>query len=219
MLKHATVLSLFLLTIAGTVNAESHDAYARSKFPFYAGLTAGYGSTTWGQLVPSKENKNLALSFSTPIHVNEGGGIVGVFVGYEFIPFFALEASYTHYPRAKIFFDPTSLFSFEHDNLTELTSDTEQIALIGKFMLPIPHTRLRAYSSVGAAGVHRSDEISDAWGLHPTFGVGFNYHFTDHLMAEIGIDYTAGYGESELSPVEHYVPFLYSSYFRIAYRF
>lgn len=210
---------MLILTQVSHVKAEIGNDYIRAKFPFYVGLTAGYGSTTWGQLVPSKDKQNLALSFSTPIRANEGGGVIGFFIGYEFIPFFALEGSYTHYPQAKIFFDPSSLFSFEHNNLTEFTTDTEQVALIGKFMLPIPHTRVRAYSSVGAAAVHRSDQISDVWSLHPTFGVGFNYHFTDHILTEIGIDYTAGYGESELSPVEHYAPFLYSAFLRIAYRF
>jgi len=50
-------------------------------------------------------------------------------------------------------------------------------------------------------------------------GGGFNYSFTEHLMAEFGFNFTAGYGESELNPANDYVPFLYSGFFSMAYRF
>jgi opacity protein-like surface antigen len=189
------------------------------KHPFYFGVTGGYGSTTWGHLVPPKEKQNAAMLLATPLKATEGGGLWGVFVGYEIIPTFALEASYSRYPNATIFYSPLSIFSFEHDGVTEVTTKTETVSLLAKFMLLIPHTAgVRAYSSAGAAEVHRYDMIQDRWRLSPTFGVGVNYNITDRIMLEVGANYTAGYGEAELDPTQDFVPFLYSVFGRLAFR-
>ena len=51
-----------------------------------------------------------------------------------------------------------------------------------------------------------------------TFGVGFVYNISEHIMTELGVNYTAGYGESELNPAQDYVPFLYSGFLKLAYR-
>ncbi|MBA2657620.1 MAG: outer membrane beta-barrel protein [Tatlockia sp.] len=186
---------------------------------FYLGFLGGYGSTTWNGLVPNNLDQNLALSLSTPIKATEGGGVWGFIAGHEFIPALALELSYMNYPQAKLLFDETSLFSFDHDNLTILETKTETVSLMAKIMLPISTTSFRVYSSAGAAGVHRKDMLLNDWRLSPTFGLGLNYQFTRHLMAELGGNYTAGYGESQLSPTESYFPFLYSITARLAYRF
>ncbi len=187
--------------------------------PLYVGVTGGYGSTTWGQLVPSENKASVAMSMSTPTSVTEGGAVWGVFAGYELIPVFAFEGSYTRYPTAKVNFDSMSLFAFNHDGRLAFTTKTESAALVAKFMLIIPNTKVRAYSSAGAAALHRYDVITDRWRLSPTFGVGFNYNLTEHLAAEVGVNYTGGYGESELDPAEDFVPFLYSGFLRLAYRF
>lgn len=171
-----------------------------------------------GQLVPSDAD-SLLLSVSTPVHVSEGGFVWGVYGGYEFLPMFALEAEYMRYPDATLEFDPMSLFSFYNNGETEVKTRTESVALMAKLMLPIASTHLRAYSSFGAAGVHRYDSIADCWRLSPAFGAGFNYLINDHFMAELGTEYIAGYGQSEMEPTEHYIPFLYSGFLRLAYRF
>ncbi len=187
--------------------------------PFYFGITGGYGSTTWNGLVPPENQQNDAILLSTPNDVREGGGIWGFYAGYEFIPTFALEAYYTHFSDATVYFDPDSLVSFNNDGLTQITTKTESLGLMAKFMVMIPHTTVHAYSSAGAAEVHRQDMLNDCWQLSPTFGIGFNYNFTDRVMAEIGANYTGGYGESELDPSQDYVPFLYSVFLRLDYRF
>jgi len=209
---------IIFLFFTATVHANSETTLL-FPHPFYLGLTGGYGSTTWGGLVPSKNKQNNALNISTPTYVKEGGAIWGAFVGYEFIPFFAIEGAYTRYPDAKVSFDPMSLFTFEHDGLTSLTTKTETVSLMGKIMLVIPNTKIRAYSSVGGAEVHRSDQLNDHWQLSPTFGLGFTYNITDHIMTELGANYTSGAGESELNPAQDYVPFLYSVFFHLGYRF
>ena len=85
-------------------------------------------------------------------------------------------------------------------------------------MLLIPESNIRIFSSAGATALYRRDLIIDDWRMSPTFGVGVNYNFTEHLFGELAGYYTAGYGESRLSPVDTYYPFLYSVTARIAYR-
>lgn len=185
--------------------------------PIYMGVETGYGSTTWGYLVPAEED--AAMAFSTPTAVHEGGVIWGLLLGYEFSPNFAIEGSYTRYPNAEIEFDDMSLFAFEHDDVTEFSTETESVSLIGKFMLYLPNTKIRAVSSVGIANVHRADFIFNSWTLNPKFGVGFNYSLNQHVVAEVGITYTAGYAVTELSPAENFIPFLYSGYLHLTWHF
>ncbi|MHB1947466.1 MAG: porin family protein [Gammaproteobacteria bacterium] len=201
------------------LNGRCHTKY---RHPFYVGVTGGYGQTTWGQLVPAdtSEQALATLSVSTPIRVGEGGAVWGVYAGYELIPQFAFELSYMRYPNATLVFDSVSLFAIHHDGETSVVTRTESVALVAKLMVPIPRTDgLRAYSSFGAAGVHRFDIVVDRWRASPTFGVGFNYLVTQYMMLELGTEYVAGYGQSEIEPDEHYIPFLYSGFLRMALRF
>lgn len=208
-----TLFSLFpFFSYAST---QSTDPF---RYHYYVGVEGGYGSTTWGHLVP--KDPNAAMSLSTPMSVSEGGSVWGIFGGYEFIPQFALEASYMHFQAARLYFDPMSLFTFDYDGMTELTTRTETASLIAKFMLVVPHTTsLRAYSSIGAATVHRYDAVKNIWRVNPSFGAGLNYNLSDHWMTELGMNYTAGYGEAELDPTKDFVPFIYSAFLRLAYRF
>lgn len=199
----------------------NHPSFAGDntfQHPFYIGGTAGYGSTTWDGLVPTTKNQNMALSLSTPIETEEGGGVVGFFLGYEFFPYFAVEGAYAHYHDATVRFDPISLFSFDNDERVKFVTHTETISLMGKFMILVPHTMIKIYSSAGIASLHREDILMDSWRITPTFGVGLNYNFTPHIMGELGGNYTAGFGESALNPSESYFPFLYSAFVRLAYR-
>lgn len=189
------------------------------QHPLYIGFIGGYGSTTWQGLVATEKNQNIALMLSTPIDVEEGGASWGALIGYEFSPHFALEANYMRYPDSTIYFNEMSIFSFTHEGLLSLSSQTDSLSILGKIMLLIPNSNFRIYSSAGAAGLYRHDIIVTDWRLSPTFGVGVNYNFTEHLMGELAGNYTAGFGESQLSPVDTYFPFLYSITAHIAYRF
>lgn len=202
--------------------AQAQDApkpYEPFRYPGYVGFQGGFGSTTWQGLVPTQVNKNDALNISTPTRVTEGGTVWGFFAGYELSPFFAVEANYMRFPNATVFFDEESLFAFENDGETILYTRTETASIMGKVMLIIPHTLIRAYSSAGVARVQRTDDINRDWRYSPNFGLGLNYNFTEHVMGEFAFNYTAGYGESEISPAKDYVPFLYSLVFKLAYRF
>jgi hypothetical protein len=198
---------------AGHAGSALPDTHA-----FYVGANGGYGSTTWIGLVPEMENQNIVLSMSTPIEVKEGGGVWGGFAGVEFTPFFALEANYLAYPSATVFFDEDSFFAFENNGQTELNTKTQALSLMAKFMVALPKTKARAYSSLGVGGIHRDDNINNIWIAAPSFAVGLNYVFTEHVMGEVTGNYMSGYGTSELNPAKDYVPFLYAAYARIAYR-
>ncbi|MCL9683476.1 outer membrane beta-barrel protein [Legionella maioricensis] len=218
MINKKTNLYLFSLIFIFPIfcHAKIND---RFNHPFYVGALGGFGSTTWQGLVPSQINQNLAISMSTPVSAQEGGHVWGFLAGYEISPFFALEANYIHYPYANIIFESFSLFSFNHNGLTKFTTNTEVLSLMGKVMLIIPDTKMRLYSSAGAANLHREDMVVDDWRLSPAFGVGLNYHIAEHLMGELGFHYTAGYGESQLNPADTYFPFIYSVTLRLAYCF
>jgi len=215
-LTKCSFLSLLLVSLPGFSGGSGPFSFNPS---LYFGALGGYGSTTWAGLVPVKSRQNSALSMATPIKVSEGGSVAGAFIGYEFVPAFALELTYMDYPNANVFFDPMSLFSFKHDDLEMFRTKTKTVSLLAKVMMPVSNTAFRLYSSVGAAGVQRKDMLINDWRLSPSFGAGLNYRLGKHVMAEIGANYTAGYGESQLSPADSYFPFLYSVVGRLAYRF
>ena len=111
------------------------------------------------------------------------------------------------------------MFAFEKDGRTDLYTKTHTGSVIAKVMLVIPGTSMRLFSGAGVASVWRADEIDSEYRISPTFAFGANVNFTEHLMAEIGANYTAGYGESEINPVNDFVPFLYSIFGKLALRF
>jgi len=215
--KKSNIFLLSLLFFSSTCSQAEKGS--KSQYSFYIGALGGYSSTTWQGLVATEENQSAAMMLSTPIKVDEGGAAWGFLAGYEFNPFFAFEANYMRYPDAKVTFDSTSLFCFNHNGQTVLNTLTETLSMMGKVMLYVPHTKLRIYSSAGAANVHREDIVVNDWRLSPTFGVGVNYHVNERLTAEIGGNYTAGFGESQLNPAETYFPFLYSITLRLGYYF
>ncbi len=219
MMKKLAYYFVYLVCYVAFCNCSYAAIIDTSKHPFYVGLTGGYGQTTWEGLVPPESKQNIAMALSTPTYVSEGGVAWGLFAGYELIPYFAIEAAYTHYPNAKVSFDSSSIFTFENDNASYFITKTESISLMGKIMMYIPHTSFRAYSSLGLAEVHRSDILNNHWVGSPTFGAGLNYNITEHIMAELGGSYTAGKGQSELNPINNYFPFLYTLFLGIAYRF
>lgn len=206
----------FLFLSSTYCQADATKAY---DHPWYIGGIGGYGSTTWHALVPSAKNQNLALSLSIPEGAEEGGATWGVMAGYEFTPHFAVEANYMHFPSSTVYFNTMSIFSFTHDQDISFKTKTDAISLMGKIFLTIPKTNVRIYSSAGPTALYRKDLLVNDWRLTPTFGLGVNYNFNEHIMGELAGTYTTGFGESQLSPADSYFPFLYSVTARVAYRF
>lgn len=218
-MSNKNLLALYLIGLGTIFSSQTGVASESVTYPFYLGGIGGYGASTWNGLVPSQANKNIAMSMSTPIDVYEGGAVFGVLAGYEFSPYFSIEVNYLKYPDAQIWFDTSSLFSFDHNKALFFNSETETVSLSGKVMLKIPRTKLKAYSSAGVADLHRKDMLLDQWLVTPTFGVGLIYAITERWAGEVAANYTAGFGESQLHPVNGYFPFLYSVTARLAYHF
>lgn len=216
MQKIIWLMSLMSIGTLSYAQSDINDLYRRS---LYIGGVGGFGSTTWQGLVPQTSNQNEALVISTPVRVEEGGGVWGISAGYEFTPCFAIEANYMRFPDANIFFDAESLFAFEQDGLTQLNTETQTGSLSAKVMLILPRTNMRVFSSAGIASVIRKDQINEMYRISPVFGFGVNLLATDRVMLELGSNYTAGYGESEINPVNDFVPFLYSIFAKVALRF
>lgn len=184
----------------------------------YIAVASGYGMTTWGKLVPDGSSQSYALTFSMPKAVKEGGSSWGLFAGLVLLPCFDLELGYIHFPDARIAFDSSSLFTFEHNGLTSFTSQTESFSLMGKFKILIPHTRVSVFSSLGLAELHRKDQIINQWIFSPAFGTGISYPLSDRFSTELAANFITGQGTVELSPTEHYFPFVYALFLRLAYR-
>lgn len=219
MMRLITLAAGILLSLVITTQQAFAWCSDPCRHPYYVGVSGGYGWTTWGGLVPDRKDQNFATRLSTPKYVTENGALWGLFAGVELLPCFALEAAYFHYPNAKVSFDEKSLYAFDHKGLVDMTTKTEIVSLMAKFMLAIPCTQVKAYSSLGLAEVHRNDNFNNRWISSPTFGAGLNYDITCHIMSELGLSYTAGRGKSSLRPANDYFPFLYSTFLRIAYRF
>jgi hypothetical protein len=211
---------LCLLSLLSLFSAKAFSAPVLWEgHPLYFGLATGVGSTTWFGLVPSNKNQNPAILLSTPIQVHEGGLVYGLFAGFEVTRHFAIEANYWHYPDAEVIFSPDSLFAFDHDDRTLFRSATSNVGLLAKLMMDIPNTPFRVFSGAGVAQIYRSDEITTQSRISPTFVLGLNFNLSCHWMGQLGVNYIAGYGESQLNPANTYIPFLYSGYFGLAYKF
>jgi hypothetical protein len=187
------------------------------KNPLYFGVTFGYGTTTWGYLVPPEGN--VVVDLSLPKDVKESGEEWGMVAGYELLPTFAMEFAYDHYPRAKIMYVDNSFFEYYHNGSTSFYTNTETFSLLGKFMVLIPkNENFRAFASGGAAVVHRYDYVYNKNQLTAKFAIGGNFGLNENMMMEFGIDYTAGNAVSEDSPENHFIPFLYSVFTRLVFR-
>lgn len=212
-------LSLVFFSLVSSVLYASHHARDQFLHPLYLGAVGGWGSTTWEGLVPRADKQNAAMSISTPVSVQEGGRVWGFSAGYELIPEFALEANYMVFPNAKINFDEYSLYTFEQ-GIVSLNTKTQTVSLSAKIMFQIPDApSIRLFSSAGVASVFRQDDINSCYRISPTFAFGLNRMLSDRILIEIGANYTAGYGESEINPVMDFVPFLYSGYGKLAIYF
>lgn len=186
--------------------------------PLYFGIGAGFGATTWYALVPQSNQQNKAMSISTPKHVNEGGGTVNIFAGFDITQTFGLEFGYYHYANAKVGFAEDSLFEFNH-HIYDLVTRTDSYYFMTKFMVQIADTAARAYSGLGFAMLHRRDQVNSHYRKTPSFDIGINYNIAEHWMADLNGNFTAGYGASEICPADDFMPFVYSIIARLAYRF
>ena len=72
------VMSVSTFSFSATPTVQT-PMLPTTKSPLYAGLTVGYGTTTWDGLVGDPDEAFM-MAISTPTSVNEGGTIGGAFV-------------------------------------------------------------------------------------------------------------------------------------------
>jgi hypothetical protein len=216
----ASTSSASTKTVAATTTTTSNSTPAPTStvclqtslpHPAYVGVLLGYGNTNWQQMV----SQDASSSESTPTTAGGSGVAAGITLGYSFTRYFSLEGDFTHFPDADLKFTPYSVYR----PLTETTSKTNAYALFGKFMLPLGNSKFSPFSEIGPGYVQRDDDLAQKGHFSGSFGVGLDYYMTPHWMAELGLQYYTGYGDSTLKPAYDYIPFLYTVNLRIAYRF
>lgn len=218
------VLSVLLSTIS---LAEGTPTYLRyGSHPFYIGGLLGYGSTDWSQMTANcggNEDCESDVEASVPTAAGDSGAVIGLTMGYEVQPHFAFETSFMRFPTTKVTFTgainyPAS-YPFNDLGNASYNSYTYAYDFIGKFMVPIMNTSIRAFADAGMAITHRTDPLNTFFHVNPTFGVGLDYVFAEHWMVDGEFQYIAGYAKTNTTPAVSYSPFLYSLHLVLAYRF
>ncbi len=196
--------------------------------PFYIGGLLGYGSTDWSHLTANCGNDAVCQSdvqASVPTSAGDSGATVGLTMGYEVQPHFAFETSFVRYPTTKVTFTMQEYYTanypqlFNPDGSGSFNSYTYAFDFIGKFMVGIMDTSIRAFADAGMAVTYRTDPMNSFSRVNPTFGVGLDYVFAEHWMVDGEFQYIAGYAKSNTTPAVTYSPFLYSLNMVLAYRF
>lgn len=183
---------------------------------FYLGAMLGWGTTTWNYLVDRRE---FLAQLVTPDRVHEGGMTCGLFAGYQFTSFIALELQYLRCPRAKIYFAPLSWYVVM-DGVSEVNSNTDAYSLAMKVMAPVFHTPIKVFALAGGAMEHRADKLAKRKiNYGGTFGAGLRMPISNRIFAELIFQYYTGYGQTNIIPVYKYMPFIYTVDFSLAYRF
>jgi hypothetical protein len=219
--QNAKILAiLFLLGFNISSLANDHNLTLWTQHPLYIGITGGWGSTDWSQVVVRSfsDDEKTTLALSAPTAAGDCGLVVGAMIGYEVASHFAFEANYMHFPTAKVVFDENSIYNTEH-NIVTMHSHTFALNVLGKVLVPLGSTSVRGFIDAGPAIIHREDPLVDTNHVCPTFGIGIDYTFHTHFMWMLAFQYYAGFGQATLRPAINDIPFLYTFYTGLSYRF
>lgn len=97
---------IFTLSIFGNVIAD--NLYSLSYNPLYLGISFGYGSTDWSQLVAKGTKDDTAmLATSALISARDHGFLYGLVLGY---PHFIFELNYTSFPNTTVYFPDGNIY-------------------------------------------------------------------------------------------------------------
>lgn len=221
-LSVSTIFSVLFFSSLASGEPSKKPLYF-THHPFYMGVLVGYGSTDWSELTANCSGLNPSqcdqVRDAAPVSAGDFGAVWGVTAGYEVQPHFAFEASFINFPETKVkFSDANSYPQFNYTSAT-MVSHTYAFDVIGKFMVRIMDTGVRAFADAGMAVTHRHDVLANLYRINPTFGIGFDYVFHPHWMLDGEFQYIAGYDQATLTPAIDYSPFLFSIHLVIAYRF
>ena len=158
------IVFLGALLFAGNSIASNHEN------PWYAG--ARIGATHYSDFSQN-------LSTNDGIDDDNFGG--GLFLGYNFNDWFALETGYTH------------LGKIETDNDADISH--QALELVGKFTWQATESvDLFAKAGIFAAKSKGSDQLSgfDDTSTNGTLGLGSEYHFTENFSARLEYQFYNG---------------------------
>lgn len=201
------LLGLFMSISCYALATPTPDAYTEN--PLYIGILGGYGDTDWERLV----SKDDATEEATPTSATGDGLVYGAFAGYQPFKNFAFELQYMRFPDADLKFLPGNALGW-----SDTISETQYYAAIIKLLVPIKKS-WHVFGDIGAAYVHRSDDIADIGNTRPTFGFGGEYTISKHLFSSLSFEYTPGTGQASADSSAHYIPYLYSIQLGLGYRF
>ena len=198
------------------------NSYVYADYPqgFYIGPSMGYASTDWGFLVTPNflpnGDWNMAAA-SAPVAAKDSGADFSVLAGYRFSKYFAIEGSYSYFHNTHVTLDSANYILDKHHVTTTggtytFNSKTQAIALQLKLSLPITFWGLKnlsVFSSLGPEVTFRKDMFADTSRIGGVFGAGLDYDFNSRISSQLYFNYYTGYGESNVYPVEGYMPFIY----------
>ena len=176
--------------------AFASNAIVPQKKPaaFYTGIQLGYGNTHY------TTTKTINALSGYPIGSVDSSGLAGRFyVGYDFNKYFAIEGGMTLLPRVK-FHDVIAPAGVSDINFRQSAFD-----LLAKATLPLPNN-FGIYGKAGIASVFRNGfegsrdgQVTDLSGNYnntvPVVGVGANYGFNDHVLADVSLMHYCGTGD------------------------
>lgn len=200
-----------LILLLGASVASAKSTLLTDK-PFYAGILAGYGSTSWGHMVSADSTTLIALA--TPVDASDHGMVWGALLGYQFSPNFAFETTYVHYDDTNVKFLDYSFYT----PILEINSKSSSVSIVGKFIAPMPWWSLYGYADAGAAVTIRRDALANRQSVGAAFGLGFLKPVSDNMVADFSFQFHTGYAISEMKPALDYIPFLLSGQLRLIYR-
>ena len=221
MLKKRTIQLITCLfcavTTYSTSAAQTNTSFTR-HLGFYIGPSVGYGSTNW-KFLTTKDLTTAATS--SPIGAKDTGAVYGAIGGYQINPYFAVEASYMHYPASQITFAGYNMYWDGRPNPTTIESRTQQAAFYLKLMVPFNFWGdTNVYSGIGLEETFRSDVLDRQHNkLGGMFVGGIIHFFNPHIASEVGFDFSTGSAEAETGVAYHYIPFLYQGHLTLLYYF
>ena len=202
------ILLALLLSLPGAAFAAEFF----SEHFFYVGLIGGYANVDWGPVIST----DRATLPTNPTNAEGTGGLYGFDAGYQLNPYVQFEAEYIRLPSSSLTYSVAA-----HRNYGVLSSTTTMdfYGVIAKFIVPLANTGLSVFTDAGPAYQHRSDNVAEISAYEPTFGAGFLYRASPNIQLEASFQYASGTGESEMNPMDDYIPEVYAYTIKVDYLF
>ncbi len=202
------ILLALLLSLPSVVLASE----TFSEHFFYVGLMGGYANVDWGPVI-STDRATLATN---PTSAEGVGGLYGFDAGYQLNPYLQFEVEYMRLPTSNLTY---SVAAHRNYGVVDSTSIMDFYAVIAKFIVPLAETGLSLFTDAGPAYQRRSDNVAVIGTYEPTFGAGVLYRASPNIQLEASFQYGSGTGESEMNPMDDYIPEVYAYTFKVDYLF